>query len=85
MTKKNSNILKSKKFTLTGLVHFLNGEKKEDGTLRFQTKNNKPITIGDVQGYVRRKKLPNYMGGFLIKEVASDIIGGTPLYCLEEL
>lgn len=52
------------KLTLTAITSWLNEN--------FEKKNNTKFSISDVQGYIRRGKLPNYLGGNkieLVKEI----------------
>ena len=56
--------------TLTTFTKFLNNEKKK--------KNGKSFTIGDVQGYIRKKRLPKYLGGNYI--LIDNEIDGVTLY-----
>ena len=56
--------------TLTQLRNFLNRKyKKKSGQL---------FSIGDVQGYIKRECLPNYLGHYKIEE--NDKIKGVKLY-----
>lgn len=53
-----------RKLTLTAITDWLNEN--------FSKKNNKDFTISDVQGYIRRGRLPGYLGGNkieLVKEI----------------
>lgn len=53
-----------KRLTLTAITSWLNEN--------FSKKNNKDFTISDVQGYIRRGRLPGYLGGNkieLVKEI----------------
>lgn len=53
-----------KRLTLTAITDWLNEN--------FSKKNNKDFTVSDVQGYIRRGRLPGYLGGNkieLVKEI----------------
>ena len=69
---------KSAIYTASGIKDFLNSE---GGCFK---RGGLPFTAQDVQGYIRRGKLPNYiMGGILIKEVKSRV-KGVRVYSLEK-
>lgn len=61
-----------KNLTMTTLTKWLNENRVK--------KNRKPFTIGDTQGYIARKRLPDYLGGNEIIE--NDEIEGVRLYNL---
>lgn len=69
-----------KSYTLTGLLEFCKenfGEKQ----------GGKPFTISDIQGYVRRGSFPQYLGGYVIKQVDAEGIGiimANPVYKIEK-
>ena len=55
-------------FTLTKLTEYLN--------IKFgQKKTEKPFNIVDVEGYIKRKKLPNYLGGDIIEKIKNENLG----------
>lgn len=60
--------------TLTRFTEFLNDS--------YNKKNGKSFTTGDVQGYIKRGKLPIYLGGNDIVE--SNIIKGVKLYNIKK-
>lgn len=60
-------------FNLTGLLDELNKV--------HQKANEKPFTMGDVQGYVRRLKLPKYLGG---NPIHCKVISGVKFYQIIE-
>ena len=64
-------------FTLTGLKDYLN-EKFTD------KKSGKGFTAADVQGYIQRGKLPDYLGGTEIKLGKQLVKGGNPVYYFNE-
>lgn len=56
--------------TMTTLKEWLNKN--------YNKKNGKQFTIGDVQGYVRRNRLPNYLGSWQI--ISKEIVKGVKTY-----
>lgn len=55
-------------FTLTKLTEYLN-------TKFGQKKTEKPFNVIDVEGYIKRKKLPNYLGGDIIEKIKNENLG----------
>jgi len=62
------------KMNLTGLRDYLNE--------KFQKKNGKKFTVGDVQGYISRGRLPVYLSALQISEVTD--VRGIKIYKLEK-
>lgn len=58
-----------KEKTLTGLVKWLNSEENVD----FKKQNNSGFTTSDVQNYIKRGYLPEYMGGNIIEKANLSI------------
>jgi hypothetical protein len=65
--------MKLKNTTLTGLVKYLN--------TNFKKKSGAAFTASDVQGYIRRGRLPSYMDAHAI--TASKLVKDVKLYNLE--
>lgn len=59
-----------KNMTQTAIVKWLND--------KFKKKTGRAFTTGDVQGYIRRKQLPKYLGGSRIS--SSNVANGVKLY-----
>lgn len=68
---------KQLKFTLTALLRYCI---ENYGT----KKNGLEFTLSDIQGYIRRGKLPEYMQGYkIVRTTEEEIIGIGPIYLLE--
>lgn len=61
-------LVEGRDFTTTGFVNFLN--EKHGGK-----KTGKKFTIGDLQQYIRRGRLPEEYGGHPIVTIESELIG----------
>jgi len=64
-------------YTLTGLKDYLQEKYGGKGT-----GGNVGFTDQDIQGYIRRGKLPDHFGGDKIKQGKQLVKGGRPVYYL---
>jgi len=66
-----NNVEVKERYNLTGLLLHMNQNYKKAG--------QKDFTMGDIQGYVRRGWIPNYLGGDLIR---CELISNVKFYSL---
>lgn len=67
-------IVETNKVTLTTLTHYLNAH--------MQKKTGVPFTVSDVQGYIKRGRLPLYLGHYKI--ILLNEIKGVKLYTVKK-